>query len=177
MFTFRVPDSGETVTYSNALRKTKVLLYSVDVNGDPFEDAIYHVSGRPEAVYPDSTGLFYRKDPMYLGSFTVTQDWCDEHYEHIDFPITVTISGTDDPSTDGGMKVTSDFVDLDSEYDAETDTWIIRIINREKQVAPTGVSLASGAALAVLAGISLMFCTAFVSCNRRRREVDEYESV
>ncbi|MBR3418439.1 MAG: hypothetical protein IKG82_07085, partial [Oscillospiraceae bacterium] len=60
VFTFRVPDSGETVTYSNALRRTKVVIYSVDENGDPFEDAIYHVSGHPEAVYPDSTGLFYQ---------------------------------------------------------------------------------------------------------------------
>ncbi len=176
VFTFRVPDSGETVTYSNALRRTKVVIYSVDENGDPFEDAIYHVSGHPEAVYPDSTGLFYQKDPIYFGSFTITQSWCDDHYQQIEDPITVTIAGTDSPEN-GGMTVTSDYADTESEYDAETDTWIIRIINREKQVAPTGVSLASSAALAALAGISLLFCTAFVRCNRRRREVDGHEEI
>lgn len=172
IYEFRIPQSGETVTFTNELRKVKVELYSVDENGDPFRDAAYMVPGDQDPHYPYPDGSFYSKDPMYLGSFTVTQTWCDDAYEQITSPITFTISGTDDPDTNDGMAVTADNANYRAEYDSAAKTWKIYIINHEKQIAPTGVGSVPAGALALTALFSLMFCTAFVYINRRRREVD-----
>ncbi|SFX84992.1 InlB B-repeat-containing protein [Ruminococcus sp. XPD3002] len=172
VFEFVIPEDGDTVTYTNELRKTKIAVYSYDEYNQPFMDASYLVSGNNGEFYPDlETGEFYSKDPMYLGSFTVTQKWCADDYEHITEPMNISIVGTDS-SENNGMAVETDASNIRAVYDSSTDTWNIYIINHEKQIAPTGVGNTPTAALALTAVLSLMFCSAFVYINSRRKEVD-----
>ena len=178
VFEFVIPEGGDTITYTNVLRKVNVVLHSIDEFGDPFADASYTVSGGTE-VYPDThTGIFYRKEPMYLGDFTVGQIWCDPQYQQITQTMTFSITGTENMSVNGGTAVTADIPDeyYRTEYDPDTQTWHIYIINHEKKIAPTGVSQTPVKAVATAAVLSLMFCTAFVYINRRRKEVDRYDA-
>ncbi|MBR6984608.1 MAG: InlB B-repeat-containing protein [Ruminococcus sp.] len=172
VFEFVIPEDGDTVTYTNELRKTKIAVYSYDEYNQPFMDASYLVSGNNGEFYPDlETGEFYSKDPMYLGSFTVTQKWCADDYEHITEPMNISIVGTDS-SENNGMAVETDASNIRAVYDSISKTWNIYIINHEKQIAPTGVGNTPTAALALTAVLSLMFCSAFVYINSRRKEVD-----
>ena len=83
----------------------------------------------------------------------------------------ISIVGTDS-SENNGMAVETDASNIRAVYDSSTDTWNIYIINYEKQIAPTGVENTPTAALALTAVLSLMFCSAFVYLNSRRKEVD-----
>lgn len=171
IFEFKVPETGDTITYKNTLRETKIALYSYsDDDGvvQPFNDAYYHVSGNDGTLLPNSDGLFYTKDPMYYSSITVTQDWCSEEYEQITEPMTFSVEGTED----GGTIINSNVSNYRAEYDEEHDTWKIYIYTYKKMVAPTGVGDVPTGALALTAIFTLMFCTAFVYINSRRKGVE-----
>lgn len=173
IYTCAVPENGETVTFKNTLKSVKIKLISWD--GDystALIGATYRISGVDDEHYPYITnpenadyGLFYEKDPMYYGSFTITETWVDEAYEKIADPITVTISGTDEAHP---VSVDHDAI---VEFDENEQTYIIKILNREKKVAPTGVTQNTAAA-AMLAILSGTLCAVCVMLNRRRREVD-----
>jgi len=175
IFEFVIPEGGETIIYTNELRTVNVVLHSIDEHGDPFADATYQVSGGTD-VYPDTTtGIFYRKEPMYLGSFTVDQIWCDPLYQQISQIINFSIIGTEDMTVNSGTAITADITNdrYSAEFDSDTQTWHIYIINYEKQIAPTGVRQTPAKAVALTAAFSIMFCTAFVYTNRRRKKGGE----
>ncbi|MBP7186838.1 MAG: InlB B-repeat-containing protein [Ruminococcus sp.] len=172
VFEFVIPADGDNIKFTNTLRKVNLKLYSVDENHVVFENASYQLSFDNSIVYPNiDDGLFYTKEPMYLGSFTVTQKWCDDAYEKIDVPMNFSIIGTDSADNDG-TAVEADISNYYAEYDPGTQTWSIYIVNCEKIVAPTGVADTPIGAIALIAVFTLMFCTAFVYINCRRKEVE-----
>lgn len=75
VFEFVIPADGDNITFTNTLKKVNLKLYSVDEKHQVFENASYQLSFDNSIVYPNiDDGLFYTKEPMYLGSFTVTQN-------------------------------------------------------------------------------------------------------
>ncbi len=166
-YTCTVPENGESVTFTNTLKDIKVEIYSWDLEtNERFTSASYRISGVDGALYPAAgSGLIYAKDPMYYGTYTVEQTWCTDTYQQITEPITITIS---DDSGDNPVSVDHDAI---VEFDENKQTYIIKILNQKKTVAPTGVTQNTAAA-AMLAILSSTLCAVCVMLNRRRREVD-----
>ena len=171
VFEFIIPESGDTITYTNDLRAVKVEFYSYDEHNQPLRDASFRVSGQAEESFPEQDGSFYTKDPMYFSTITVTQEWCDDVYEKITEPMHFTLRGTDSTENDG-TEIVADTSNYKAVYDSSTQTWRVYIYTYEKQVAPTGVSDTPAGALALTALLSFLFCAAFVTVNCRRKEVE-----
>lgn len=130
IFRYAVPETADTVTFTNTLRSVKLKIYSVDENGAPYTSAIYQIAGLTGDLIPQQSGLFYSNDNLYNHTYVLTETWTSEGYVRLNTPVHITVSASG---------VTADHPDADVSFDPDTQTWIIRIVNHEYRMpAPTG---------------------------------------
>ena len=165
-FLLEVPENDETLTFKNTVRTAKVEIYSWDGDKDvPFADARYSISTETYDKYPDKTsGLVWKFDDMFYGTYTIEQIWCDNTHEKINTPMTIQISGTTAPI------VTSDNKFIEVEYDAGNQVYKVKILNYKKLIAPTGADISCTRALTALTiSVSLVCAALYIVCSQRRK--------
>ncbi len=130
IFRYAVPETADTITFTNTLRSVKLKIYSVDENGAPYTSAIYQIAGLTGDLIPQQSGLFYSNDNLYNHTYVLTETWTSEGYVRLNTPVHITVSASG---------VTADHPDAHVSFDPDTQTWIIRIVNHEYRMpAPTG---------------------------------------
>ena len=130
IFRYAVPETADTITFTNTLRSVKLKIYSMDENGAPYTSAIYQIAGLTGDLIPQQSGLFYSNDNLYNHTYVLTETWTSEGYVRLNTPVHITVSASG---------VTADHPDADVSFDPDTQTWIIRIVNHEYRMpAPTG---------------------------------------
>lgn len=130
VFRYAVPETADTITFTNTLRSVKLKIYSVDENDEPYTSAIYQIAGLTGDLIPQQSGLFYSNDNLYNHTYVLTETWTSEGYVRLNTPVHITVSASG---------VTADHPDAHVSFDPDTQTWIIRIVNHEYRMpAPTG---------------------------------------
>lgn len=134
---FTVPNGGEVITYTNALKSYPVRILKVDQDGnvgvearfDLSQDGANIVSGK----YTTPTNNIVYEGSLYVGTYTLTETWTQTGYLGLGEPVGLTLSGdgtleSDNSSADVSGNANDGFV-VTVTNQATKDVTVQKILN------------------------------------------------